>query len=129
MLKKRTYIQHTNASFANSATFNLQTAYNATKTGDDKLSDDTVSGLATFGEIVFHHDRDVLVTLDSGEANDEILFPIHGANPESTEHRIPGGKNITFKNSSGSSMKIYIYATVREQPGATSDVLQTVYLN
>lgn len=123
MLKKRTYIQYTNLSL--NGTINLQTAYNASKAGVEKLSDDTVSGLATFGEIFFHCDKDVYVTLDSGEANDEIVFPVHGGNID--EHRVPGGKNITFKTVAAA--KLYVYATVREQPCATSDVLQTVYLN
>ena len=121
-LKKRTYIQYTNAAL--NGTINLQTAYNATKTGDEKLSDGTVSGLATFGEIVFHHNHDVFVTLDSGEVNDEILFSVRGGAID--EHRLPGGKNITFRTTSNTNLRVY--ATVRQQPGASTEQLQTIFL-
>lgn len=114
LFKKRTYISY-NASLANGNQINLQTAYNAGKSGDEKLSDDTVSGLATFGEIIFHHDKQINVILDTGDAQDEIIFPIH-ATGETAEHKVPGGKNVIFKNDSGSSVALKIFASVLSQP-------------
>lgn len=123
--KRRTYITY-NANIADGNQIDLQTAYNASKTGDEKLSDGTVSGLATFGEIMFHHDKQINVILDTGDISDEIIFPIHSTG-ETAEHKIPGGKSIIFKNSSGSTVALKVFATVISQPNITPATLSYPY--
>jgi hypothetical protein len=117
--KKRTYIGFS-TTITTGSQINLQTAYNASKTGDEKLSDDTVSGAATFGSITFHHDKEIKVILDSGDIVDEIIFPLHKSN-EVEEHTIPGGKNIIFKNDSGNTVALKVFATVINQPNTIPD--------
>jgi phosphodiesterase/alkaline phosphatase D-like protein len=111
--KRRTYIAY--SATVNTATeINLETIYNASKTGDEKISDGTLSGTVGFKSITFWYDQDTKVKMNgvSETYNDFILFK--KVNNQITQNTIGPCKEVIFRNDSGSSLTLSVYAVLNK---------------
>jgi hypothetical protein len=111
--KRRTYIAYS-ASISNGSEINLETVYNASKSGEEKISDGTVSGTVGFGSITFWYDQDVKVKTNgvSESYNDFVLFK--KVNNQVTQNMIGPCKEVIFRNDSGSSLALSVYAILNK---------------
>lgn len=111
--KRRTYIAYT-ASISTGNEINLETVYNASKTGDEKISDGTVSGAIGFKSITFWYDQDLKVKMNatSESYNDFILFK--KVNNQITQNTIGPCKEVVFRNDSGTSLTFSAYAVLNK---------------
>ena len=110
---RRTYIAYT-ATINNGNEINLETVYNASKTGNEKISDGTVSGTVGFKSITFWYDADTKVKMNgvSETYNDFILFK--KVNNQITQNTIGPCKEVIFRNDSGGSLVLSVYATLNK---------------
>ena len=111
--KRRTYIAYT-ASISTGNEINLETVYNASKSGDEKVSDGTVSGTIGFKSITFWYDQDLKVKMNgvSESYNDFVLFK--KVNNQVTQNTIGPCKEVIFRNDSGSSLTLSVYAVLNK---------------
>jgi hypothetical protein len=111
--KRRTYIAYT-ASISNGSEINLETAYNASKSGDEKISDGTISGTVGFKSITFWYDQDTKVKMNaiSESYNDFIVFK--KVNNQITQNTIGQCKEVIFRNDSGGNLVLSVYATLNK---------------
>jgi hypothetical protein len=111
--KTRAYIAFT-TSINNGSEINLETFYNNTKTGDEKISDGSVSGTAGFKSVTFWHDQDTKVKTNavSESYNDFIVFK--KVNNQVTQNQIGSCKEVVFRNDSGSTLALSVYATLNK---------------
>jgi hypothetical protein len=110
---RRTYIAYS-ASISNGSEINLETVYNASKNGDEKISDGTISGTVGFKSITFWYDQDTKVKMNgvSETYNDFILFK--KVNNQITQNTIGPCKEVIFRNDSGSSLALSVYASLNK---------------
>ena len=111
--KRRTYIAYT-ASISTGNEINLETVYNASKSGDEKVSDGTVSGTIGFKSITFWYDQDLKVKMNgvSESYNDFITFK--KVNNQVTQNTIGPCKEVIFRNDSGTSLALSVYAVLNK---------------
>jgi len=111
--KRRTYIAFT-TSIAHQAQINLETAYNASKTNDEKISDGTISGTVGFNSVTFWYDADVQVKTNavSEPYNDFITFK--KVNNQITQNSIGPCKEVIFRNDSGGNLALSVYAILNK---------------
>jgi hypothetical protein len=111
--KRRTYIAYS-ASISTGNEINLETVYNASKTGDEKISDGTVSGTVGFKSITFWYDQDIKVKMNSVSEsyNDSVLFK--KVNNQVTQNTIGPCKEVIFRNDSGSNLVLSVYAILNK---------------
>lgn len=113
--KRRTYIAY-NTTLSDGTEINLETAYNATKSGDEKISDGTISGTVGFKEIKFWYTEDLKIKMNSVSEsyNDFILFKKLNSNNIAGVQTIGPCKEVVFRNDSGNSMVLSIYAILNK---------------
>ena len=113
--KRRTYIAY-NTTLADGSEFNLETVYNASKSNDEKISDGTISGTVGFKEIKFWYTEDLKIKMNavSESYNDFILFKKVNSNNIAGVQTIGPGKEVIFRNDSGNSMSLSIYAILNK---------------
>lgn len=113
--KRRTYIAY-NTTLLDGAEFDLETAYNASKSGDEKISDGTISGTVGFKEIKFWYTEDLKIKMNavSESYNDFILFKKVNSNNIAGVQTIGPCKEVIFRNNSGNSMSLSIYAILNK---------------
>lgn len=113
--KRRTYIAY-NTTLADGSEFNLETVYNASKSNDEKISDGTISGTVGFKEIKFWYTEDLKIKMNavSESYNDFILFKKVNSNNIAGVQTIGPCKEVIFRNDSGNSMSLSIYAILNK---------------
>lgn len=112
--KRRTYIAFS-TTLTHESEINLETAYNASKSGDEKISDGTISGTIEFSNITFWHDSDVKVKMNSisESYNDFILFKKQ--TNHNTKDSIGPCKEVIFRNDSGGNLILSVYAILNKR--------------
>lgn len=114
--RQRAYITYSTA-INNGTQFDLETAYNATKNGLEKISDGTLSGSVSFYSIHFYFDGTVKVKPDAIERpwNDWMEFrKINNASSGYDSHEISRCKNVLFRNDTNNSINVYIIASLNK---------------
>ena len=111
--KRRTYIAYT-ASISNGNEINLETVYNASKTGDEKVSDGTVSGTIGFKSITFWYDQDLKVKTNSVSESYNDFITFKKVNNQITQNTIGPCKEVIFRNDSGTSLTFSAYAILNK---------------
>ena len=107
--KTRAYIAFTTSINTNSE-INLETFYNNTKTGDEKISDSTVSGSVGFKNIIFWYDADVKVKTNAVSESHNDFITFKKVNNQITQNSISFCKEVVFRNDSGSTLALSVYA-------------------
>ena len=114
--KQRSYITF-NATVLKNTEFDLETAYNATKTNSEKISNGTLSGSVSFYAIHFYFDGTVKVKPDAIERpwNDWMEFrKINNASSSYDSHEISRCKNVLFRNDTNATINLYIIASLNK---------------
>jgi hypothetical protein len=111
--KRRTYIAYT-ATISTGNEINLETVYNASKSGDEKISDGTISGTVGFNSITFWYDQDLKIKTNgvSETYNDFVTFK--KVNNQITQNMIGPCKEVIFRNDSGSNLALSVYAILNK---------------
>ena len=110
--KPRAYVAFTTTVNSGSE-IELESYYNSTKSGDNKVSDSGVSGTVSFYGVTFFHDQNVKVKYNAHEPhNDYVEFK----KTTSTFDRnsIGNCKAVVFKNESGSTLNLTVYAQLNK---------------
>jgi hypothetical protein len=111
--KRRTYIAY-NASISTGNEINLETVYNASKSGDEKISDGTVSGTVGFHSITFWYDQDLKVKMNSTSESYNDFVTFKKVNNQITQNSVGPCKEVIFRNDSGSSLALSVYAILNK---------------
>jgi hypothetical protein len=111
--KRRTYIAY-NTTISHDSEINLEIAYNATKTGQEKISDGTLSGTVGFSSVTFFYDQDVKIKMNSISEpyNDFVLFK--KVSNGTSQNIIGPCKEVIFRNDSGGNLILSVYAILNK---------------
>ena len=110
--KPRAYVAFT-VSLNSGSEVELESHYNSTKTGDNKISDSGVSGSVSFYGVTFFHDQSVKVKYNAHEPhNDYVEFKkTTGSFDRNT---LGNCRAVLFKNDSGSTLNLSVYAQLNK---------------